>query len=201
MAETGNEALGGRMGWGRTPALVVIDLQLGFTDPEAPLGADVGAAIEVVNNLIAGARAAAVPVIFTTCVWSDASLVWSRKIPAQPTLAAGSKWVELDPRLDYHEGDRIVEKSLASAFFDTGLATELRAMDADAVVLTGVTTSGCVRASAVDACSSGFLVAVPRDAVADREQATHEMSLKDLDTKYADVMSSDEVLAYFADLP
>lgn len=192
--------LAGRMGMGTSPALVVVDIQRGFTDPRSALGAEADSTVTAISELVEDARRASVPVVYTTCVWTEVAEAWSRKLPAQRTLVEGSEWVELDPRLDPREGEPLIEKHFASAFFDTDLHALLKERDVDTVIVTGMTTSGCVRASVVDACSHGFNVVVPQEAVADRAAAPHGMSLFDMDAKYADVLPCAEVRGYLASL-
>ena len=189
--------LGATMDYGARPALLVVDLQRAFTDPRFPLGADVDGTVEAVVELISHARASSVPVIFTTCTWAPGADTWSRKMPAQREIVTGSPWAQLDPRLTRTSDEVLVEKHFASAFFRTGLHELLREREVDSVILTGVTTSGCIRATAVDAVSNGYRVAVPKEAVADRSEATHLMSLFDLHAKYADVVVSADVKAHF----
>jgi maleamate amidohydrolase len=183
--------MAGQVGWGARPALVVVDLQAGFTDPACPLGGNLDAVVASAARLIEAARSAGVPVVYTLVRYqadlSDGG-VWPLKLPAQRHLVEGSRWVELDVRLGYREGEKIVVKRHASAFFGTGLADHLTGLGTDTVVVCGCTTSGCVRASAVDSCGLGFKTLVVREAVGDRHPLVHEVSLFDLDAKYADVI-------------
>jgi nicotinamidase-related amidase len=186
-----------RAGCGARPALLVIDMIRGFTDPASPLGADAPDAVEAIGRLLAGARAARIPVIYSTCHWLDTlegGRVWSQKIPTQRVLQPGSEWVEVDARLPPAPGEAVIVKHHASCFFGTGLADRLRDAGVDTVIATGMTTSGCVRASVVDAVSSGFRTIVAREAVADRARLPHLASLFDMDAKYGDVMGVEEVL-------
>jgi ribulose-5-phosphate 4-epimerase/fuculose-1-phosphate aldolase/nicotinamidase-related amidase len=193
------QGLGGRMGFGERPALLVVDMSCGFTDERSPLGADVSPAVAEIRRLLAAARGAGAPVVFSTVSY-DADLVeagvWPRKIPGQSVLVEGSRWVEIDPRLGRRPDETLLVKKYASCFFGTPLAGQLTATGVDTIVVTGVTTSGCIRATAVDGCSAGFRVIVPRQAVADRWGPSHAMSLFDMDMKYADVVDVEEALAY-----
>jgi ribulose-5-phosphate 4-epimerase/fuculose-1-phosphate aldolase/nicotinamidase-related amidase len=193
------QGLGGRVGFGERPALLVVDMSCGFTDERSPLGADVSAAVGETTRLLAAARAAAVPIVFSTVSY-DSQLVeagvWPRKIPGQRVLVEGSRWVQIDPRLDRRPDETLLVKKYASCFFGTALAAQLTALRVDTLIVTGVTTSGCVRATVVDACSAGFRVVVPRQAVADRWGPSHVTSLFDMDMKYADVVGVEEALAY-----
>jgi nicotinamidase-related amidase len=193
--------LANRFGFGERPALVVVDMIVGFTSAESPLGADVPDTVEAIARLLDAARASGTPVFYSTCIWRpepEQGLVWSEKIPSQRALEPGSKWVEVDERLEPEAGEPVLEKHYPSCFFGTDLAERLRAAGVDTVIVTGMTTSGCVRASAVDSTSSGFRTIVPREAVADRAELPHLASLFDMDAKYADVMSLQEVLEQLA---
>ena len=193
------QGLGGRTGFGERPALLVVDMSCGFTDERSPLGADVSPAVAEIVRLLEVARVAGVPIVFSTVSY-DADLVeagvWPRKIPGQRVLVEGTRWVEIDPRLGRRPDETLLVKKYASCFFGTPLAAQLTAKGVDTIVVTGVTTSGCVRATAVDGCSAGFRVIVPRQAVADRWGPSHAMSLFDMDMKYADVVDVEEALAY-----
>jgi len=196
-----------RLGFGRRPAVLVVDMQVAFTDhrdPEMILAADADEAIIQTNRILGTAREAGVPVLFSLTVFEDHELrdagLWRIKIRGNHLLKAGSRAVELHPGLERAPGDMMVRKKYASAFFGTDLASRLTALGVDTIILTGVSTSGCVRASAVDGISSGFRPMVVREAVADRSRAAHEQSLFDLDAKYADVVGADEVLSYLRGL-
>src|SRR5262245_59597070 len=199
-----DKGLGGRTGFGERAALLVVDMSCGFTDANSPLGADVSPAVAEIRRLLAAAREAGVPIVFSTVSY-DADLVeagvWPRKIPGQRVLVEGTRWVEIDPRLGRRPGETLLVKKYASCFFGTPLAAQLTAKGVDTLVVTGVTTSGCVRATAVDGCSAGFRVIVPRQAVADRWGPSHAMSLFDIDMKYGDVVDVDEALAYLGGAP
>lgn len=189
----GQRGMSGRMGFGRRCALLVVDVQRGFTDPRCPLGAEADAMVNAVGGLVSTARSASIPIVYTICFWTDST--WSLKIPAQRVLQPGSEWVELDPRITAEPEDLVVHKNFASAFFATSLDEYLRDNGVDTLVVAGMTTSGCVRASVVDGCSGGYRVIVPEEAVADRLAAAHEASLLDIDAKYGDVMPVGDVLA------
>jgi maleamate amidohydrolase len=194
---------GNRFGFGERPALLIVDMIEGFTSPECPLGADVPDTVAALQKLLDAARESGSPVFYTTCVWRpepDCGLVWSEKVPTQRVLEDGSHWIEVDERLEPREGEPVVEKHYPSAFFGTDLAEQMRAAGVDTVIVTGMTTSGCVRASVVDSTSSGFRTIVPREAVADRAELPALASLFDMDAKYADVMSVQEVVDHLAAL-
>jgi len=189
---------GQRIGFGERPALMVIDMVNAFTDPRMMLGADLDRQIEAINPLIAMAHQHKVPVIFSTVMYEDADFrdagIWALKQKGVITLRAGTESVRVDSRLDFHRTDMLLAKKYASCFFGTDLVPRLLSQRIDTLVLTGCTTSGCVRATAVDACQLGFRPMVVREAVGDRSAAAHAQSLFDLDAKYADVVSLAETL-------
>jgi nicotinamidase-related amidase len=129
-----------------------------------------------------------------------AASVFIEKVPALLALEAGSPWVEIDPRIAPAPDEPVLVKSFASAFFGTPLSSLLASAGVDTVIVTGASTSGCIRATAVDALQHGYRAVVPREAVGDRNPAAHEANLFDLDTKYADVVSLEETLAYLGAL-
>lgn len=187
-----------RSGFGGRPALLVVDFINGFTDPTTPLGGDFDKEVAATASLLQAFRAAHLPVAYTTVAYnhdlSDGG-VFVRKVPSLGILLRGSPMTEVDERLKPAVGEIVVEKQYASAFFGTDLDSQLRAQAVDTVVVTGCTTSGCVRASALDAMQYGYNTIVVRDAVGDRAQGPHDANLFDLDAKYADVISLDETLA------
>ncbi|HET7327124.1 MAG TPA: N-carbamoylsarcosine amidohydrolase [Nocardioidaceae bacterium] len=185
------KGLGGEVGFGDHPALVVVDFALGFTDSRSPLAANLDAEIEATRSLLAAARASETPVIFSTVAYDPDGQdmgVWVRKIPANRTLIAGSEWVGIDERLQRRQDEAVLVKKYASCFFGTDLTTRLLAHGVDTVILCGCTTSGCVRATAVDACSYGFRTIVVEDASGDRSSLPHMSSLFDIQAKYGDVV-------------
>jgi nicotinamidase-related amidase len=191
--------LGEAVTMGERPAVLVVDFSCGFTDPECPLGSELTAEVEATRRLLDAARAKGLPVIFTT-IGFEPSLkdggLWLQKVPTLGELQVGGHWVEIDPRLDRREDETIVLKKGASAFFGTNLAAILVSEGVDSVVLCGATTSGCVRATAVDLLQYGFPTLVPRECVGDRAQAPHEANLFDIQAKYADVVSLEDALGY-----
>jgi len=194
---------GNRIGFGRKPALLVVDFCRGFTSPTSDLGADLAAEIGETNRLIQAARAAGAPIYLSTIAYRDPakeSGVWGAKIRGLRDLVLDTAAVEQDPRLDIAAEDTVFVKRFASCFFGTSLADDLRRAGVDTLVIAGCTTSGCVRASAVDACQHGFRTIVAREATADRLKDAHEQSLTDIDLKYGDVLSVDAIIASLADL-
>jgi len=191
-------------GLGGRPALVVVDMSVGFTDPESPLACDLEPVVEAVGLLLAAARRADVPVVYTTVAYDEEgkrrAAAFIEKVPALLTLAAGSRWVEIDPRLAPQPGEPVLRKLHASAFFETELADLLAASGRDSVIVAGASTSGCVRATAVDALQHGYRTVVPREAVGDRNADAHEANLYDIDAKYGDVVPLADALAHLEEL-
>jgi len=179
---------------------VVVDVNRGFTDPASPLVCDLDVCVEAIARLLDAFRGAGLPVVFTTVCYDDAgrqaAAVFIEKIPALLVLEPGSEWIAIDPRIAPIEGEPVLSKYFASAFFGTTLSSLLSTAGCDTVVVTGASTSGCVRATALDALQHGYRVVVPREAVGDRNPAAHDANLYDLDTKYGDVVSVDEVVEH-----
>jgi maleamate amidohydrolase len=191
--------LGQSVTLGSRPVVLVVDFSCGFTDPACTLGSDMTDAVEATKRLLDAARARGLPVVFTTIGFEpslkDGSL-WLQKVPSLGDLQIGGRWVEIDPRLEPRDDETIVLKKGASAFFGTNLPSILVSQHVDSVILCGATTSGCIRATAIDLLQHGYPTLVPRECVADRAQAPHEANLFDINAKYADVVSLDEVLDY-----
>jgi maleamate amidohydrolase len=189
-----------KIGFGEHPALLIIDMLKGFTDSTMPLGANLDSQIEAQKPLLATAHERGIPVIFSTVIYNDADLkdagLWGIKMKGSFSLRAGTPAVEIDPRLHMRPTDSLLIKKYASCFFGTDLVPRLMNQHVDTLIIVGCTTSGCVRATAVDAVQNGFRPMVVREAVGDRSAAAHEQSLFDLNAKYADVVSFDETLHY-----
>ena len=193
-----------RIGFGERPALIVIDMVKGFTDPAMPLGADLDGQIAAQKPSLEVAHERAIPVLFSTVIYEEVDIkdagIWALKQTGPRTLTAGSEAVKVDPRLGMRPTDILLVKKYASCFFGTDLVPRLNSRRVDTLIITGCTTSGCVRASAVDSCQNGFRPMVVREAVGDRSQLAHDQSLFDLDAKYADVVPVDETAAYLRGL-
>jgi nicotinamidase-related amidase len=196
--------LGESVTLGSSPAVLVVDFSCGFTDPECALGSDLTAPVEATKRLLDAARAKGLPVLFTT-IGYEPSLrdggLWLQKAPALGELKVGGPWVEIDPRLERREDETIVLKKGASAFFGTNLVAILTSQRVDSAILCGATTSGCIRATAIDLLQYGFPTIVPRECVGDRAQAPHDANLFDIEAKYADVVSLEDALAYIERVP
>ncbi|WP_254521940.1 isochorismatase family protein [Natrinema caseinilyticum] len=188
---------GETVGMGERPALIVIDLINAFTDPDSNLGADVSDVLEQTDRLLEAFRESDLPRYFTTVAFEESYGDAGRfveKVPALKELRLGTERVEVDDRIAPLEGERVVLKKYASAFFGTDLQSELTTNRVDTLVIAGVTTSGCVRATAVDSLQHGYRTIVPADAVGDRAQGPHRANLLDIDAKYGDVVTTETVL-------
>lgn len=183
------------LGPGRRPALLVVDFIEGFTNPESPFGGPWDTAVEHTAELLRRAHSRNVPAVFTTVEFDPNDLeenLLIRKAPAVAALARGSAWTSVDHRLPRHPGDIVISKKHGSAFFGTDLAARLIAMQTDTLLIAGCVTSGCVRASAVDASQYGFRPLVVREAVGDRSPLANEANLLDIEARYGDVVSIEQ---------
>ena len=188
------------LGLGSRPGLILVDLINGFTDPACPLGSESGSVVDAAANVLARFRQRGLPVFFTTVAYSndDQAAVFRRRLAALNVLQPGSEWVRVHAALAPRTSEAVIEKHWASAFFGTDLQARLTAAGADSLVVCGLTTSGCVRATAVDGLQHDYRVVVPREAVGDRNLEAHEANLFDLDAKYADVVTLDELVELLA---
>jgi maleamate amidohydrolase len=200
MAGPHGSAFSGRVGWGTRPAVLVVDLVRAYTEPGGPFALpDPEPAVAATAELVAAARAGGHPVVWTVVRYAaglaDGGL-FVRKVPALAAFAedAPGNWGALT--LAPGPGEPVLVKQYASAFFGTPLAATLHSTGVDTVVVAGVSTSGCVRATAMDALNSGLRPQVVRQACADRSAAVHGSNLADLDAKYADVVDLAEALAH-----
>jgi maleamate amidohydrolase len=203
-----NYAKGGftkKLDYGKRPALLLIDFVNAYLLESSPLYANVEPARAASEMLLKAARAASIPIIHTNVSFQRGGRnggIFFRKVPAlacfeegaDPTLGA------FGPGLAPAPGETVITKQYASAFFATSLASTLTSLGVDTVLIAGVSTSGCIRASTVDACQHGFIPIVVREAVGDRAPGPHEANLFDLQAKYAEVRSLDEVKSYLKSL-
>lgn len=194
----------GRVGYGRRPALVVIDFTLAYTTPGSPFYAEgVVRAVNATMPLLVAVRAARAPVIHTRVEYhpSGADGGWFvRKVPALRRLVAGEPLAQIDPRVAPLAEEVVLVKQYPSPFFGTPLAPMLVALGIDTLILAGCSTSGCVRAGALDGVQHGYRVIVPRECVGDRHDAPHDANLFDINAKYGDVVARDEVIAWLGGL-
>lgn len=183
---------------GLRPAVLVVDFSYGFTDPYYPTGADLSKQLCATAHLLEVARSTSLPIVFTTIAYEYPyeGGVWSEKVPGLAAMRAGSRLVQIDERLPRRDEDAVVVKKGPSAFFGTHLIAVLLAQQVDTLIVCGATTSGCVRASVVDAVSYGFRALVPRECVGDRAQGVHQASLFDIEQKYGDVVGLQETVEY-----
>ena len=201
---TGNYAAGGfgrSLAPGRRPALLVVDFVRAYLVAGSPLYAAAESARAAAQALLAAARDAGIPIVHTNVQYQPGGRdggVFFRKLPALACFEAGARpdLAEFAEGLEPEAGETVITKQYASAFFGTSLASMLTALGVDTLLIAGLSTSGCVRASAVDACQHGFIPLVVRDAVGDRHPAPHEASLFDLQAKYAEVVGLGTALAY-----
>lgn len=193
----------GRVGFGRRAAVVVVDFVKAYTTPGSDLYApEVCAAVQATVPLLEAARTAGAPVVFTRVLYHPAGLdggVFARKVPVLRTFVEANPLTEIVDELTVEESDLLLTKQYASCFFGTSLASTLTAAGVDTLIVVGCSTSGCVRATAVDGCQHGFRVVVPRECVADRAPEPHQANLFDIDSKYGDVLSCEEVMGWLGD--
>lgn len=188
---------GGVLGFGKRPALVLIDMAMAYFEPSGPLYAEVEPVLEACIPLADAARKACIPVIFTRVDYAhplDGGL-FRRKIAALTCFESGNPLADFHDRLRPQPGDLVLSKQYPSAFFGTALASMLTAARVDSLLITGLSTSGCVRATAVDALCHGFIPLVVTDCVGDRSAAVHSANLFDIQAKTADLVSSADVIA------
>jgi maleamate amidohydrolase len=194
-------AFDGHLPFGRKPALLIVDFVVAYLDPASPLYAGVEDALASNERLLAAARKAGIPVLFTNVEYSPGGAdggVFYRKVPALKLFERGSPMGAFPASLQPRAGELVITKQYASSFFGTTLAATLTAMGVDTLLITGLSTSGCVRATALDACQHGFLPFVVREACGDRHPGPHEANLFDLQAKYAEVISEAEAIAHIS---
>ncbi|MGF6873052.1 N-carbamoylsarcosine amidohydrolase [Paraburkholderia sp. MM5477-R1] len=191
-----------RIGFGRKSALLLIDFMKGYTTGGAPLYArGVVSAVAHAQEILAAAREAKIPLIHTNIRYAVDFLdggIWIKKAPVMKAMIEGHPHAEFCDEVTPLPGELVISKQYPSAFFGTTLATTLHTQGVDTVVLVGCSTSGCIRATAVDAVQHGFRVMVVREAVGDRHAAPHEANLFDIDSKYGDVISKGEFIRHLA---
>ena len=186
-----------RLGLTASPALVVVDMINGFTDPDCPLGTHCPEVVAANIELLTVFRELGRPIFFTTVVYHNdqQAEVFRQKVPELNVLKPNSHWVQIDSSLGPLDSEPVIEKQWASAFYKTDLDKQLREMQADSLVVTGLTTSGCVRATVVDGLQNNCQVVVAEEAVGDRNPDAHKANLFDMDAKYADVQSVAQIIA------
>jgi nicotinamidase-related amidase len=203
-----NYARGGfgqSLAFGRRPALLVVDFVKAYLEPGSPLFAGAEPARAATETLLGHARRAAIPIVHTNVAYQPGGRdggVFFRKVPALRCFELGAhpELAAFADGLEPKAGETVITKQYASAFFATSLAPTLTALGVDTVVIAGVSTSGCIRASAVDCCQHGFVPVVVREAVGDRAAGPHEANLFDLQAKYAEVSDLETVARYLRGL-
>ncbi|MCC8977389.1 isochorismatase family protein [Bradyrhizobium acaciae] len=189
---------------GSRPGVLVVDFSYGFTDTSYPTAAEMSEPIARTRQITELARDRGHPVVYTTIAYQPAELTtlpWLKKAAGMAALLEGSRLVQIDAATGIRPTDALITKKGASAFFGTSLAALLTSAGVDTLIITGATTSGCVRASAVDAVQSGFTVLVPADCCADRADAPHRANLYDIDQKYGDVTTAADIIDWIERLP
>lgn len=181
---------------GRRPALILVDMINGFTDSACPLGSDCPDVVAANAELLAAFRDRGLPVFFTTVVYRNSSQakVFRARLPALECLTPDSDWVKVTDALAPRAVEPLIEKQWASSFFATDLQDRLQQAGVDSLVVTGLTTSGCVRATVLDGLQYDYPILVPREAVGDRNAEAHAANLHDMHAKYADVVSLKEAI-------
>ena len=190
----------GALAFGKRPALIIVDACRAYVDPDSPLYAGSAAQAALENNvrLRAVAREKNVLVVFTAVEYADGGVdggLFFRKVPALKHFIRGRPMAEFMPQLTPDGGDILITKQYPSAFFGTALAPMLTTLGVDTVLITGYSTSGCVRASTLDALCHGFAPFVVEDACADRAPGPHEANIFDLQAQYAEILNTDEAIA------
>ncbi|QKV19136.1 isochorismatase family protein [Oricola thermophila] len=200
LQENYRRAYGNRIGFGKKPALILIDFVEAYFDPACELYADVEDALASALRIRDKAREIGIPVIYTNVVYQaggvDGGRFFQKALPLR-NFVSGNPMGAWPKGMEVGEHELVVSKQYPSAFFGTSLAATLATLGVDTLVHTGLTTSGCVRATCVDCCSHGFIPIIAREAVGDRHSAPHEANLFDMDAKYADVVSEADVIEYF----
>ena len=199
LVENYKRAYGNRIGFGGKPALIFIDFVEGYFNETCELYADVDDALASALRIREVARQKGVPVIYTNVVYQaggkDGGRFFQKALPLR-NFIQGNPMGDWPKGLEVGEGELVISKQYPSAFFGTSLASTLASWGVDTLIHTGVTTSGCVRATCIDSCSHGFIPIIPREAVGDRHEAPHEANLFDMDAKYGDVVSESDVIDY-----
>jgi maleamate amidohydrolase len=189
----------GTLGFGQRPALILVDFVQGYFDIDCDLYAGVESELASALRIRDAARVAGIPVVYTNVVYDEGGAdggVFFRKVPLLHNFIAGNPMGDWPAGLQPADDEIVISKQYPSSFFGTSLEADLKALKVDTLIITGVTTSGCVRATCVDAMSHGFVPIVVKDACGDRHEGPHKANLFDMNAKYADVMSEEDVIKY-----
>lgn len=196
-------AFDGKLGFGKKPALIVVDMVQAYFEPSCPLYAEVDDALAATVKLIDAAREAWLPVIYTNVEFQAGGVdggIFFKKVPVLEAFSVGSPLGAWPPGIAPAEGELVITKQYPSAFFGTSLASTLTSQGIDTLIICGLTTSGCIRATCIDTVSSGFIPIVVDEACGDRHSSPHEANLFDMNAKYADVISLAEALSTLGNL-
>ena len=196
-------AFDGSLGYGQKPALVLIDFVQAYFDEDSPLYAGVEDALASALRIRDSARDAGIPIFYTNVVYHEGGAdggVFYRKVPALKVFEQGNPLGNWPDGLVPADDEYVISKQYPSAFFGTSFAATLTANDIDTLIITGLTTSGCVRATCIDTVSSGFIPIVVADACGDRHASPHDANLFDMNAKYADVVDEASALQYLGSL-
>lgn len=195
---------GGRVGFGERPALLIIDLANAWMESDSPLGSPQESVLDNTLKVLTAARSADIPIVFTTMAYQpdlrDAGVVYVKKLKHVAVQIQGTRAAELHPALERRPSEPLIVKPRASAFFGTNLVSHLIGQRVDTVIVTGVSTSGCIRATSESAFNYDFHVIVPREAVGDRSPSAHEANLFDIDNRFGDVVDVSETVSYLSSL-
>jgi maleamate amidohydrolase len=189
----------GTLGFGQRPALILVDFVQGYFDIDCDLYAGVESELASALRIRDAARVAGIPVVYSNVVYDEGGVdggVFFRKVPLLHNFIAGNPMGDWPAGLQPADDEIVISKQYPSSFFGTSLEADLKALKVDTLIITGVTTSGCVRATCVDAMSHGFVPIVVKDACGDRHEGPHKANLFDMNAKYADVMSEEDVIKY-----
>lgn len=203
LSDNYKRAYDNRIGFGQRPALILVDFVKAYFDRSCELYADVQPALDAALRVRAAARESGIPIIYTNVVYHESGInggrFFQKALPLRNFVAGNpmGAWADgLEPAV----GELVISKQYASAFFATSLSSTLTAMGIDTLLITGVTTSGCIRATCVDSCQHGFIPIVVEEACGDRHEAPHASNLFDMNAKYGDVLREHEVVAWLAGL-
>jgi maleamate amidohydrolase len=192
----------GRIGIGERPAILIVDFQKAFTCEDSQLGGSslIRSAVQNTKELIALARRENLPIIHTVVGYREDQKDmghWPVKVPTLTNVKIGSKWVEIDDELEVNEEDIVILKKMPSAFFNTDLTNILISQRIDTLIIAGCTTSGCIRATAIDSFSYGFRTIIAEDCVGDQGLEPHRANLFDINNRYGDILSNRKIVSHF----
>jgi maleamate amidohydrolase len=192
-----NQGFSGQIGFGKKSALLIRDLTIAFTDPQSQLSIQIEEELTATIQLIEEALLHNIPIIFSMTIYdssNEMSRLWSQKLPSLQILDRQSTWVNIHPKLMGYSYDMIVPTVYITSLYNSPVEEFLKERQIDTLILAGTTTGGSIRATAVEAIQKGYRVIIPKEAVGDRNPTIHNLTLLDLNARYADVMNLDSVL-------